>query len=387
MEDPVTAQDSYTYERKAIMEWIRQYGTSPLTSQTITAETLLENQNVRKLIQDFKARAKDLNYQYELGVDIRKKARRPLFETYGKTIYPAEWLTNIDGPEIVLLKMNGARAKKEASLYVKLSCHPHIVRTYGLVNVRSDHPTSNSIMLLQEEASEGNLSEYLLDLAELPNENILREIFIQITDAMTFLARNHVIHGDLACRNVLVFAFNPTELKRNLVKLTDFGLSRASILYATVSCASRTVFDIVPIRYAALEILLNNSPDSYSEQSDMYSMGVLMWEALSKGTMPWYLLEHDADVQRQVTSGKRLEQPASCSSKLWLIIRKSMAQQPKDRPDFDTLRTMLLQNSMQPLSTQCATKFLEEVESLLTVGCAMYSKFLRRNGASSNKLR
>jgi RIO-like serine/threonine protein kinase len=42
------------------------------------------------------------------------------------------------------------------------------------------------------------------------NENVLIQMFPQIIDAMIFLAYNHVVHGDLVCRNVLVFRFDET---------------------------------------------------------------------------------------------------------------------------------------------------------------------------------
>ena len=91
-------------------------------------------------------------------MDVRKEKGRPLFQTTGKSIYHAEWLPNNDGrPEIVLLKIDGARASREASFYVDLSRHQHIVRTFGLVREVDDD--RNSIMLLQEYASEGNLYE------------------------------------------------------------------------------------------------------------------------------------------------------------------------------------------------------------------------------------
>jgi len=102
-------------------------------------------------------------------------------------------------------------------------------------------------------------------------------MFLQIIDAMVFLAYNHVVHGDLACRNVLVFRFDETNPKNNVVKVTDFGLSRQSKLYSKTSGSAQTTLDIIPTRYAAPEILLASSEsDNYTEKSDVYSMGILM---------------------------------------------------------------------------------------------------------------
>jgi hypothetical protein len=52
---------------------------------------------------------------------------------------------------------------------------------------------------------------------------------------INILAYNGTVHGDLACRNVLIFRFDPMDPKRNLVKLTNFGLSRFSAIYSSVT--------------------------------------------------------------------------------------------------------------------------------------------------------
>ncbi|CAG7722115.1 unnamed protein product, partial [Allacma fusca] len=48
---------------------------------------------------------------------------------------------------------------------------------------------------------------------------VLSSFCMQIENGMEFLSQKKVIHGDLAARNVLVF-------DNNVVKITDFGLSR-----------------------------------------------------------------------------------------------------------------------------------------------------------------
>jgi hypothetical protein len=59
---------------------------------------------------------------------VKRKAGRPLFETFGKSIYYADWLTtNENHPEVILLKIDGAREKKQTSFYVDLSRHPYML--------------------------------------------------------------------------------------------------------------------------------------------------------------------------------------------------------------------------------------------------------------------
>ncbi|CAF0915368.1 unnamed protein product [Adineta steineri] len=298
--DPVVAEDGHSYEREAIINWIRANGTSPLTREPLTVGALRPNHTLKKLVDEFETASRSKNFQFKLGVDVKTKSHRALFQTFGKTIYEAEWIKDNDSrPRIVLLKINGARAKKEASFYVDLTRHPSIVRTFGLVhsdNNEDDQDTQNSVTLLQELAPEGSLYEVLQHIGL--NENILQAMFLQITDAMIFLAHNGIIHGDLACRNVLVFRLDKQEPHKNIVKLTDFGISRHSKLYAPTNSTATTTINIVPTRYAAPEVLAN---EQYSEKSDVYSIGVLMWEAYSKGKIPWSQSNSDAEVKRQST--------------------------------------------------------------------------------------
>ncbi|CAF1619816.1 unnamed protein product, partial [Didymodactylos carnosus] len=226
--DPVLADDGRTYEREAIEKWIVQSGTSPITRQPLNIQTIRPNHVVKALVDEFETTMKKKNYQFKLDVDVRKASRQPLFSAYGKYVYKAEWLIKNNGPQIILMKINGARAEEEAKFYVELTQHRHIVRTFGFVedNPQKSADTNNSIMLLQEYAPEGNLFEFLQDQDSLPKETVLCEIFAQIADAMAFLAQKDIVHGDLACRNVLVFRFDKNDPRFNIVKLTDFGLSR-----------------------------------------------------------------------------------------------------------------------------------------------------------------
>jgi serine/threonine protein kinase len=193
-------------------------------------------------------------------------------------------------------------------------------------------------MLLQECAPQGDLSDRLQESEFKPTERVLCTIFEQICDAMMFLADNGIVHGDLACRNVLVFRSDPTEPKKNLVKLTDFGLTRASSLYSVVDNPTRTTMTIIPLRYAAPELLQDTSRLKYSEKSDMYSMGTLMWEACTYGELPYSYLDTDNDVRRTKLNDERLPRPTLCGEQLWTIINECWHQNPDKRPDFQRLK-------------------------------------------------
>jgi serine/threonine protein kinase len=169
---------------------------------------------------------------------------------------------------------------------------------------------------------------------------------------MSCLASKKIVHGDLACRNILVFNFHHTDSHQILVKLTDFGLTRASSIYQATNYPTSTI-NIVPFRSCAPEILQSlNDQRLYTEKSDIFSMGVLMWECLSKGVIPWIDLTEE-EVKRKVVNGERLKRPQNslCSDQLWSIILRCMAQRPEDRPTFIQLDRLIsnLFSSRAPL--------------------------------------
>ena len=336
-EDPVMGDDEHTYERKAITEWLIKNGTSPITRQPMNIDSLKTNYTVKKMVEEFKSVTQlyQAQCQFQLDVDIRKTRTRPLFQGFGKSIYEVEWISR-DGPRIILVKIYGAEANREASFYVKLGFHPHIVRTFGLVQCNP-----GSVMLLQECAPYGDLSELLREKGFKPTERVLWKIFEQICDAMIYLTDNGIIHGNLACRNVLVFHLNVTEPKKNLVKLTDFGLTCGSAIFSTVASPSMTTMTTIPTRYVAPEILRNLVKSSYSEKSDVYSMGVLMWEACSYGQLPYSSLHDDSAVRKRKLNDERLPQPSNCGHQLWMIINECWHLESQNRPTFKIFKKSL----------------------------------------------
>ena len=335
--EPVIGSDGHTYERENITAWIRKHGTSPITREPMNVNSLRANYIVKKMVEDFMTLSLEKRYQFRLDVDVCKSDPKPIFQSSNKKIYQAKWVSK-HGPPIVLIQIDGTTAKCEASFYVKLSCHPHIVRTYGLVESHS----SNSVMLVQEYAPEGDLSRLFCAKHFRPTMEVLVEIFLQIVDAMICLADNQIIHGDLACRNVLVFRSSINQSTDILVKLTDFGLTHANPLFAVVESSTSTTINRIPIRSIAPEILRDTSSSSYSEKSDVYSFGVLMWEACSNGAMPYGELTTLADVYQKRMNGLELGRPYLCEEELWEIISNCTMQQIHKRPNFKTIQEDLL---------------------------------------------
>lgn len=268
-------------------------------------------------------------FPYELNVDV--KIGNQLSGTFGKKFFEATWIKPNDS-SIVLLRMDEQSARQEVPFYLKFNSHAHIIRTFGLVknNLRTT-------LLLQERALHGNLQKLLRTKKFQPLGSVLINIFLQIIDAMIYLTKQKIVYGDLRCENILVFQMNPLKPKENLVKLTNFNLTR----YTNPSMMSKQQMAI-PVRYCAPEILRNNDQSNYSEASDVYSMGVLMWEACSKGNSPFGSDNDDDNQIRQhrLNNGK-LTKPDECDTELWKIIEYCLYTQPEVRYMFNEIKSLL----------------------------------------------
>ncbi|GIL59725.1 hypothetical protein Vafri_14449, partial [Volvox africanus] len=113
------------------------------------------------------------------------------------------------------------------------------------------------------------------NMEHIPLEKVLR-IGIGISNALTYLHPT-IAHRDLKPANVLI---NDAASDKPVVKLTDFGLSR---LRMTARPTKHPDVGTPPYMAPECFDLVNSC---VSHQSDIYSLGVMMWEMLA-GERPW----------------------------------------------------------------------------------------------------
>ena len=159
------------------------------------------------------------------------------------------------------------------------------------------------------------------------------DVMWQVGDAVRFIHGRQILHGDLKTENIFLVR---TPAQRRLVKLLDFGLSRADL--------GRTeVIDGTP-EYLAPE-RIDGAP--CSQASDIYALGVVFFELLT-GALPF---TGDTDV----VLTKQRTQPLPAPSKLVHeplderadeIVARATAKDPAKRhPDVQAfmyeLRTLM----------------------------------------------
>jgi serine/threonine protein kinase len=257
-------------------------------------------------------------------------ARRLDDETHGaplvlKTILPCY----AKQPEFVAMFLN------ETKLATQLE-HPNIVRVYETGQADACHYIAMEYVagrtlrqILWRSANFKKLFPvwFALEVAALICDAI--EYLHELTDPNGNPLR--LLHRDVTPENVMVsFAGE--------VKLLDFGIARA------LSLPSLTQVGTLKGKYAymAPELIdVDRPPADIDVRSDLYSLGVILYEALT-GIRP-YSAGSDAQLLRVILDPERVATPPSRHA-TWIpealdrLVLKSIAKAPEDR--FQSARTL-----------------------------------------------
>ncbi|KAH8261637.1 hypothetical protein KR044_012751 [Drosophila immigrans] len=167
----------------------------------------------------------------------------------------------------------------------------------------------------------------------------LLDIAQQVAVGMDFLAQNKIVHRDLAARNVLI------SIDRT-IKIADFGLSR-DVYHENVYRKSGGSGKL-PIKWLALESLTHQV---YTSQSDVWSFGVLLYEIITLGGMPYPSIS-PRDLLQLLRQGVRMKQPEGCTTEMFALMESCWCSIPANRPTFaelmQRLGVMLLATNEMP---------------------------------------
>ncbi|ODM96773.1 Vascular endothelial growth factor receptor 3 [Orchesella cincta] len=216
--------------------------------------------------------------------------------------------------------------------FCKLGSLENYLRTnkYHFSDSLKSETTSRTANERQYENSPGQKDEVALTHTDLLTWSL------QITNAMRYLAGKKVIHADLATRNVLL-------LTKTCAKVTDFGLSRRLYDYSNYVKKQQ---EPLPWRWMAIESLQHLT---FSHQSDVWSLGVTMWEVYSLGDIPYPGLSWTADFVSNLENNLRPNKPARASHELYDIMLDCWKPIADTRPTFEMIYKRL-QTQMEALS-------------------------------------
>ncbi|CAF2677173.1 unnamed protein product [Rotaria sp. Silwood2] len=244
---------------------------------------------------------------------------------YGR-IYKGELIDNSNKCIIKTLQVEYAtqQNRDEYSREIEIFRHIRHVNISCLLGICIQPQDAISIMIY-ERLNDGDLHEYLLQRSttiSLYQQRDLTDflyISIQIISGMIYLAEKNFVHNDLSAKNILISEHMD-------IKISNIARYRPKYDTDYYKIANRSL----PVRWMAIESLLSGI---YSEMSDIWSFGVLLWEIFSYGTQPYYG-RTNPEVIEMIRDRKLLTCPTNCPKRIYAVMCSCWEELSEQRPTF-----------------------------------------------------
>ncbi|XP_062614202.1 hepatocyte growth factor receptor-like, partial [Saccostrea cucullata] len=205
------------------------------------------------------------------------------------------------------------------ALIMKDFNHPNVLTLIGITLDKGEFP-----MVILPFMKNGSLLSYIRNEDNMPTVKMLVTYGLHIARGMEYMAENKFVHRDLAARNCMLDS-------NFIVKVADFGLTRD--VYSKQYYSSENK-ERLPVKWMAPESL---EQGKYSAKSDVWSYGVLLWELMTRGAIPYPEVDN-WDVCTYIKTGRRLQRPEYCPPHLYRLMRMCWQENPMQRPFFSRLR-------------------------------------------------
>ncbi|GBC08653.1 hypothetical protein RclHR1_00830004 [Rhizophagus clarus] len=279
-----------------------------MSTDTLSLESRIEKENIKF-------------YDYNEFIDIKEIS-------VNKT-YSANW--KLDEKPIVLKSFNLDNDVIEEiinELHRNGDFNNVIMETYGITKTNSDN-----YFLVVEYADRGSLRSYLdTNLLSLDWRDKYR-LALQLSKAIEYLHEREIVHKDLHSGSILI--------RNNSIMLADSGLSKR---IRDASQNSSNSFDTIPYIDPRG---IDEEKYELNKKSDVYSVGVLLWELTSR-KKPFADYVYDSSLIKRITQGLREEIVEGTPEEYSNLYSKCWDFDPDKRPTIrEVVATLSSQQTIQ----------------------------------------
>jgi WD40 repeat protein/serine/threonine protein kinase len=215
--------------------------------------------------------------------------------------------------------------------------HPNIASVYYLGS------TESSYFYAMEFAAGKTLAEIIATQGPL-NQRLALQIAVEVTSALAAAYQAGLVHRDIKPANLIV-CFD--EKNWPTVKVIDFGLVQVTREIPDDAFASDPGIFVGTPRYASPEQFSGGRVDI---RSDLYALGVTLWEMLTKttpfGGSPVQIAGQHLQASLPISRLRHLPQPVV------LLLTHLLEKDPADRPQTPEELLTLLRATMRALGAQ-----------------------------------
>jgi len=254
------------------------------------------------------------------------------------------------GMEVAVKELKGTNQQKsdnevedlqrEGELLARVCNHSCVLQFVGI--------TISPLAVVTKYMKHGNVERLLVRSKTDYPQYVVLQMALEAALGIQHLHTEEIIHRDLAARNLLVD-------ESMHVKVADFGFARvkeACIMHGY------TLSEIGPIKWTAPEAMRWKQ---YSEQSDIFSFGVVLYEMLVRH-VPWDGFDN-LDVVVRVCKGERMPLPETLDTELLKLIQTCWAQEAVSRPTLSQIITVLKKaQTANQEGVQCERSLSETAE-------------------------
>ncbi|CAD6584258.1 MAG: hypothetical protein TREMPRED_003781 [Tremellales sp. Tagirdzhanova-0007] len=216
--------------------------------------------------------------------------------------------------------------RREIALHQLASRHPNVVTLHKVLE------EGEYIFVIMDFCDEGDLFGMITERQRyLGNDDLIKQIFLQIVDATEYCHSMGIFHRDLKPENILC------TRDGERICIADFGLATSERTSTDFGCGS--TFYLSPECQGGLFERL----ESYNtEKNDIWSLGVILVN-LTCGRNPWrQACPSDDTFRAYVHNPDFLRTILPISNALNVILKGLFALEPRDRTSLRQLRKQIL---------------------------------------------